>query len=481
MKKLLYRNLIIVVVSVLLLIVMTVGKYGISSQTLISIVCLMLGLIVSIGIYYSRLILDQKAIGMLWIISVCAIAYSVVIGGSSTAFVTLYVTLAMAASYFSCKIVKLYFIPVGILVVIIGIIMPEAIEGPNGTTILGAVSKGLLFMFTGYVIYLATKRGEDMVKESALMLQNLSENKKVAAQVATSLSNSLEQTTGEVHTMAREANHIQLSTEQMREAVGSMTQAVVTVNEKIGDAVVVVDKNYELANKLDERFKEVTNAVKEGNEGANDVKTSLDDMGKTVQSAQEATGILLEEMSRITGILDEINSIASQTNLLSLNASIEAARAGEHGRGFAVVADEIRSLSEESAKASTNIQNIVVKLSSTVELVSERTTKGAEAARIGVAKMEDLMKLLYNINRNANTAEDVVQEEYQLIHEIKQNFELINGEIEALVACSEENDAMITNISENITIHNKAINNCSIEIDKIENITNKLTEVSDKH
>lgn len=94
-----------------------------------------------------------------------------------------------------------------------------------------------------------------MVKESALMLQNLSENKKVAAQVAMSLSNSLEQTTGEVHTMAREANHIQLSTEQMREAVGSMTQAVVTVNEKIGDAVVVVDRNYELANKLDERFK----------------------------------------------------------------------------------------------------------------------------------------------------------------------------------------------------------------------------------
>lgn len=478
MKKLLYRNLIIVLISVLLLSAMTIPKYGLSRQTVISIICLMLGLILSVGLYFCKITMDKKAIGMLWNISVCAITYSIIIGGSSTAFVALFVTLAMAASYFSCKIVKLYFIPVGILLVIIGIVMPEAIEGPDGATILGAVSKGLLFTFTGYVIYHATKRGEDMVKDSEQMLQNLSENKKVLSHVALNLNDTLEQTVGEVHKVAREADHVNLSTEQMKEAVGSMTQAVVTVSEKIGDAVVTIDKNYELANDLDLRFKEVTSAVKEGNEGASSVKLSLDDMGKTVESAQEATGILLDDMSKITGILDEINSIASQTNLLSLNASIEAARAGEHGRGFAVVADEIRSLSEESAKASNNIHNIIEKLSSTVEVVSERTTAGANEARIGVTKMEELIKLLQNINLNTTAAEDVVQEEYQLINDIKQNFEVINGEIESLVACSEENDAMVVSISENIRTQNQAISNCSEELDKIKNIAHQLTEES---
>ena len=58
-------------------------------------------------------------------------------------------------------------------------------------------------------------------------------------------------------------------------------------------------------------------------------------------------------------IISEIESIAAQTNLLSLNASIEAARAGESGRGFAVVADQIRDLADQSAKAAVNTRELI--------------------------------------------------------------------------------------------------------------------------
>lgn len=480
MNKILKNNLIIIICSVATLIIMTILKFGWTTSTLISIACLLIGTLVTTGIYLCKMQPEKKAIAMLLCVTFSTLIYSIMIQGNSTAIVSNYAILTMAASYFNCKIIKSYAIPTSITLLLSAIIIPSSIEGPSNPTVLSAISKSLIFALTSFVIYLATKRGEGMYKESLEMIEKISKNKDVTNEIAINLGESLEQTAQEVNTMAKQTDNVRVSTLQMQEAVEGMTQAVVTVSEKIADTVIAVDQNYDFAKELDQRFTEVTYAVKEGNAGAADVKAALDDMGNTVESAQEATNELLQEMGRITGILDEINSIASQTNLLSLNASIEAARAGEHGRGFAVVANEIRSLSEESANASSNIHNILMKLASTVEVVSERITAGSEAAKDGLGKMDGLMTLLTNIDQSANIAENVVQDEYNLINELKQNFDIINGEIETLVATSEENDAMITSISENIGIQNEAIKMCSDEITKIEEVTHRLAEEAAK-
>jgi methyl-accepting chemotaxis protein len=476
MNKVLKRNLLIIFCSVAFLIIMTIIKFKFTSNTLIAIVCLILGTILTAGIYFSKLKIEMKSFGMLWCTSLCTMVYSIIIKGSTTAIISNYAILAMAASFFSCKIIKYYAIPTTIAMILLGVGIPSSIEGPANPTMPSAISKALLFGLTSYVIYFATQRGEGMYKKSLEMIEKISKNKEVTNQIAINLGESLEQTAQEVNTMAKQTDNVRISSLQMQEAVESMTQAVVTVSEKIRDTVVAVDQNYDFAKELDQRFTEVTYAVKEGNKGATDVKNALDEMGNTVGSAQEATNELLQEMGKITSILDEINSIAAQTNLLSLNASIEAARAGEHGRGFAVVANEIRSLSEESANASSNIHDILMKLANTVEIVSERITAGSEAAKDGLSKMDGLMTLLVNIDQSSNVVENVVQEEYKLINGLKQDFDIINGEIETLVATSEENDAMITSISENIEIQNKAIKTCSDEIIKIEGVTHRLTE-----
>lgn len=96
-------------------------------------------------------------------------------------------------------------------------------------------------------------------------------------------------------------------------------------------------------------------------------------------SLQEAVDNVHTGLNGINEMVNVIQDIASQTNLLSLNASIEAARAGEAGKGFAVVADEIRSLAENCSNSVTDIIDTTSSIRQLVNIVLEKSTESKTA------------------------------------------------------------------------------------------------------
>jgi methyl-accepting chemotaxis protein len=260
----------------------------------------------------------------------------------------------------------------------------------------------------------------------------------------------------------------------MGTAIDSTANATVTVTDHVKNASKEIERNHELAGKLEESFGEVNQAVEAGYRDSQIVCEELKSMAETVMLAQTTTKSLLDEMNEITNILDEINAISSQTNLLSLNASIEAARAGEYGRGFGVVADEIRSLSIQSATASNNIKAILDKLADTTGIVSKQINDGAKAAETGVNKVERLKDIFDGITYSTTNAHNVVTEEYRIIEAVRDDFEDIEREIETLMATTEENAAMINSIAENIATQNGSVGNVEKGIFNISSLSEHL-------
>ena len=186
------------------------------------------------------------------------------------------------------------------------------------------------------------------------------------------------------------------------------------------------------------------NTAKETQSASARVKTSAN----KANEEKEKMNDLLMEMEHITeiskeigNIITDIEDIASQTNLLSLNASIEAARAGEAGKGFAVVADQIGKLAADSAKSAVNTRDLIDKTLVEIEKGNTITRTTADAFNQIIADMESFAELAENTMEKANS-------QAESLEQIGQGIEQLSGVVQGNAASSEENTAISINLAE---------------------------------
>lgn len=165
----------------------------------------------------------------------------------------------------------------------------------------------------------------------------------------------------------------------------------------------------ESAREAEEVARSASTTALKGGEAVERTVAGILEIRETVAETTRKVKRLAESSQEISKIVALISQIASRTNLLALNASIEAARAGEAGRGFAIVADEVRQLADRAAKASKEIEQIVLQIQSETGSVMTAMEEGTQQVIEGTRLAEQAKRSLEDIIQVSNRIDVLVR------------------------------------------------------------------------
>jgi methyl-accepting chemotaxis protein len=337
----------------------------------------------------------------------------------------------------------------------------------------------------------AAKQAGEATNQIAATVQQVAKGTQDQAQAVTRTAGSVEQMSRAIEGVAKGAG-------EQGNAVAKASEITADINTIIqqvaGNAAAVTRDSAAAA----EAARNGATTVEETLQGMQSIKSKV---GVSAQKVQE----MGERSNEIGAIVETIQDIASQTNLLALNAAIEAARAGEHGKGFAVVADEVRKLAERSSQATKEIGGLIGGIQKTVAEAVKAMDEGSKEVENGVKsanKAGDALSAILNaaeaVNKQAQQAAEgtqkmnvasnqlvtsvdsvsaVVEENTAATEEMAANSGEVTQAIESIASVSEENSAAIEEVSASAEEMSAQVEEVTASADSLAEMARVLAQV----
>lgn len=252
------------------------------------------------------------------------------------------------------------------------------------------------------------------------------------------------------------------------------------VTEKINQIHMAIQQTNLSMENLTSAANQTAEESEHGKKLLSEMKDFVENTADQVSDTGEKVKKLKEDSETISSIITSIRGIATQTNMLALNASIEAARAGEQGRGFAVVAEEVRKLAEASAEQVTIIESLIFNIQNRIDeaqvsMGETLTTMSQEKKRV-----ESVEERFSKITSSVIEVTSKIQEMYSSSEEISGFSEEVREDMEMLNEAFRFSDALVNRLFDQVIHQGENINNLSEEIESLKVISGNLEELVGK-
>jgi methyl-accepting chemotaxis protein len=238
--------------------------------------------------------------------------------------------------------------------------------------------------------------------------------------------------------LVRSADAINEVVERQAANAQEQAQVLALTNDLMDEMLQMSERVTQQARKVTQTAQQSVETSRSGQDAIEQSLVSMETIRAQVQEIGTTIATLANLTKRIDDIITSVSDIATQSNLLSLNAAIEAARAGVHGRGFAVVADEVRSLAQQSTRSAGQVRAILSEIQQAMRETIRTTQSGLESVSQGIARTREAETVLRSLSESVQAARSSVAEISKVLQGQKDRVEEVAIGIDRVGRISEQ-------------------------------------------